>query len=79
MILTILITIYILSFLRMYFWFKTAHSKDGTWRYIKPDISSLFITVLPFLNTLASIMFTAVSITGKEHNSNFSKFFNVKK
>jgi hypothetical protein len=63
----------------MYFWFKTTHSKDGTWEFTKPDIGSFIITLLPFLNTLASIMFTAVSITGKEHNSNFSKFFNVKK
>lgn len=79
MIITILITIYILSSLRMYFWFKNAHSKDGVWCHTKPDTGAFIFTVIPFVNILASIMFTAVSLTGKKNNSDFSKFFNVKK
>ena len=84
MILTILITIYILSFLRVYFWFKNAFSKDGVFDTLEPDNSSFIITILPLVNSLASIMVTSFSLTGKERYTkrkpiNLSKFFNVKK
>jgi hypothetical protein len=68
----------------MYFWAKNAFSKDGVFDTLEPDNTIFIITLLPFFNTLASIMFTSVSLTGKERYTkrkpiNLSKFFNVKK
>jgi hypothetical protein len=89
MILTIL-AIYILSFLRMYFWIRNAHSKDGIWSSLEPDIESFIFTAVPLANTIASILVTTVSWNGKKNKPlnffklnfsklNFSKFFNIKK
>lgn len=80
MTLTILITIYILSFLRMYFFFKNAFSKDGIWKNIEADLSAFLLTFIPAFNTLASVLILITgSLTDKNHNVNYSKFFNVKK
>ncbi len=80
MTLTILIIIYILSFLRMYFWNRNAHSKGGIFEGLKPDKDDLFFTVVPFVNTCISIIATMDSATGKESKPiDLSKFFNIKK
>jgi hypothetical protein len=68
----------------MYFWFKNAFSKDGVFDTLEPDNSSFIITILPFINSLASIIVTGASLTGKEiyidcKIINLSKFFNIKK
>ena len=68
----------------MYFWTKNAFSKNGVFDTLEPDNASFIITILPLVNSLASIMFTSVSLTGKERYTerkplNLSKFFNVKK
>lgn len=83
MILTILITIYILSFLRMYFWKKNAHNKNGIFDCLEPNLADFLITIIPVVNTVASLLVTFYSLNGKESNNeseslNFSKFFNVK-
>lgn len=82
MIITILITIYILSFLRMYFWNKNAFSKDGIFSSSEPDLFALLFTIIPLLNTIAAVYSTVISLTGKKNDLDFykfSKFFNVKK
>jgi len=83
MILTILIIIYILSFLRMYFWTRNAYGKDGRYKNIKPERNDFLFTIVPIYNTIASIYVTFISLTGfeekAENNFNYSKFFNVKK
>jgi hypothetical protein len=68
----------------MYFWTKNAHSKDGIYQYSNPTKGDFFLTVIPCLNTVISIMVTMDSLTGKEDYIkrkplDFSKFFNVKK
>ena len=85
MILTIL-AIYILSFLRMYFWNRNAFSENGVFSsYSNPQLIDFIVTVVPIVNTLASFVIIEYSWTGKKHNSfefkspNFSKFFNIKK
>jgi hypothetical protein len=85
MILTILITIYILSFLRMYSWVKNAFNKNGVFSYSNPKFIDFIVTVVPIVNTLVSFLVIQHSWTGKKYNSfeskslDFSKFFNVKK
>ena len=85
MILTILITIYILSFLRMYFWNKNAFNKDGVFDYTHPKSIDFIVTVIPVINTIFSFIVLDYSLTGKKKiltksdSSDFSKFFNVKK
>ena len=85
MTLTILISIYILSFLRMYFWNRNAHSKGGVFQHSNPNPMDLFYTVVPLANTISAILCTAHSLTGKKQQIrqkkplDFSKFFNVKK
>ena len=68
----------------MYFWAKNAFSKDGVFDTLEPDNAIFIITLLPLVNSLASIMVTSFSLTGKESYTerkpiNLSKFFNIKK
>ena len=87
MILTILITIYILSFLRMYRWTKNAYSKDGIMYGFAPEFSDFLATIFPGVNTLFSFIVIKYSWTGKLNSKGFkidlskflSKFFNIKK
>ncbi len=68
----------------MYFWTKNAFSKDGVFDTLEPDTAIFIITILPFINSLGSILVTGTSVTGKTYFDerkplDFSKFFNVKK
>ena len=84
MIITILITIYILSFFRMYFWNKNAFSKDGVFDYSHPKFIDFIVTIIPLINTICSFIVLDYSLTGKKKvliksdSLDFSKFFNVK-
>ncbi len=76
----ILTLIYILSFWRMYFWIKNAYSKGGVLYNSEPDISDVFLTIIPVFNTVLSVIATLISVTGKrEKEKNYSNFFNIKK
>lgn len=80
MTLIVLIVVYLLSTLRMYFWFKNAFSKGGTFQYSHADLPALLFTITPALNTVASFVCTTNSINGKEDGGVvLDKFFRVKK
>jgi len=83
-ILVIAYVIYILSFFRMYFWVKNAFSKGGIYEEGgKPIKTDLYLTIIPFINTLASFVVTLISVTGFKKKpttpKDYSKFFNIKK
>jgi hypothetical protein len=78
-IIIILSIIYILSFLRMYFWTKNAYNKGGTIYSLQPDSFDICATLIPFLNTIMSIAVTFIFVSGKEKDMiNISKFFRIK-
>lgn len=80
-ILTIFAIIYILSTVRMYFWIRNAYSKGGIFGSLADaSFSSFLLTILPFINTLGSIVVSYDSITGKKEKDfiDWNKFFGIK-
>ena len=51
MIITILITIYLVSALLIWLYFHLAYSKNGIFRSIDSDFSDIMFMFLPILNT----------------------------
>lgn len=80
MIILILIIIYILSFLRMYFWIRNAYGENGVFYKVPPEKNDFLFTVIPVVNTFASIIITSYSLTGKKIkiNIDYMKFFKLK-
>lgn len=76
----ILLIIYILSFARVYFWFRNAYNKGGVFEGLNIGILEIVISIVPLLNTMAAIIFTCFTISGKEKDVfNASSFFGIKK
>lgn len=74
----ILLAIYILSFVRMYFWTKNAFGKDGIFSHKDASLWDFCICIVPIINTLASVHCTMFSLTGKRKSSfNLNKFFGI--
>lgn len=63
------ISIYILSFIRMYFWYRSAHGTNGIYEGLKLEIFDVLIIVLPYANTIGALCSLLISITGKEPNT----------
>jgi hypothetical protein len=52
-----LIIIYIISIYGSYKFIQIAHSKNGTWDGLNPNILDLFMTFIPIFNIIFSIMY----------------------
>jgi hypothetical protein len=79
------IIIYILSFIGMYFWTRSAHSKNGIFEEVNVTWFDVYLTIFPIFNSFALfIVLLGYNITGKKReNTKFkfspNKFFNIKK
>lgn len=77
--LIILISIYIVSFIGAYKYIQLAHSKNGNWSCLNPDIGDYFVTFCPVCNTIVAsklIFNPPVPSTSKTPKFNF---FRIKK
>jgi hypothetical protein len=81
MILLILILVfYILPFYKCYTWFHKAHSKDGRWEDLKPDMGAFIFTIIPVLNIIAAVSQIGDSpLKEKKEKTWLNKFFRIKK
>lgn len=78
MITTVLLTIYVLSAIGKWNYFRLIHSKGGKWEGRSSDMPCLFITLAPVLNTFFNIAWIfKYPVKGKDFN--LDRFFNIKK
>ncbi len=72
------IIIYLLSAIHNYNWFHIAFGKEGRWCDNSADIGAVIITFVPFVNTIAIIVFPN-SPYKDNRNNYFNELFNIKK
>jgi hypothetical protein len=75
----ILLTIYLISVFVAWKYMKISHSKHGKWSYLNTGIRELLITLTPILNSYFIIIWIFAPPRKYKKNTNFNKFFNVKK
>lgn len=74
--------VYLISFLIIHSWLRKAHSKGGRWSNIDPEVSDIFFSLFPVINTFMALvcLFKPHSREGVERREKAaSRFFNVKK
>lgn len=81
--LIIAIVVYLVSTFLMWKYYSIAYSENGVWQGIKPDVSDIFITFCPVMNTLASLMTWSTEFPRKKSKKekkprDLKKFFAVK-
>ena len=74
----ILIVIYLASVLITWNFMKIAHGKKGIWYNLDTGSAELLLTFMPLINTVFCFMYLP-SGPYRDSNSNFNKFFKVKK
>lgn len=87
----ILLSIYLISFLYMYRYFRIGHSKNGRWSTHIATKVEVAITILPFINTVMSLIQIALWIEHgdspysaeylkktKKAPTSYNKFFRIK-
>ena len=81
MILFIIITVYILSFMKIYFWLRAVYSEKGAWEISKPGITDIALTIFPLVNTIAAIIFSFESPVHKKYRkeTKWGWFFGLNK
>ena len=75
-----LLAVYFLSAFLMWRYTHLAHSKDGIFNHIEPDVTNLFLTFYPLVNTASCFIFwlTNYPIKGERRIIDLNKFFNIK-
>ena len=79
-----LIAVYILSTIKMYRWFRIAHSPKGRWSRLDADFGAVFFTFIPIINTVIAVINMFDSPYAKQYRKerksiNYNKLFNIKK
>jgi len=80
MVLSILLGVYIISFLAAYKYMQIAHGENGRWGGLSTGVEEMAITLLPLVNTLFAIIGWVRFYPYKRgKTNNFNKFFKIKK
>lgn len=76
----IAVAIYLMSFYTFYRGYKITYSKNGRWSNLKPTNVDMFLTLIPLVNTVGSIMLWLMYPPRGDYDDKWgSKFFNIKK
>ena len=77
----ILISIYIISVLKVRNWIRKAHSINGRWFNLETSLKDILWTILPIANTCMMFIMLIMSPYDDyyKQSKNYNKFFGVKK